>query len=262
MGELLSFDAAAATHAGWRYRENQDAVLLGQQIWQRAVIRTCSDRAQLLGGVADGVAFAPCAARASRLVLQLLLRTVQTQGGLRASAPRGIQRDLASTAVGKPCEGMAATLAALQLTQAGARIVSVGDSRIYRLRQGQLQQLTVDHTIGRRLVAAGEMTSEQVESAGSLYEDLDSSLVASESETEFDVHHCVSDLQAGDTWLCCTDGITQALSDSNLAMLLTRPPLPATTVRAILEAAKSNRDSDDNFSAIVMSVRARDAKLP
>lgn len=261
MDEPFCFDAAAATHSGWKYRENQDAVLLGRQVWQRPVIRTCSGRTQLLAAVADGVAFAPCAAQASRQVLKLLLHAVQAKGELSASAPRRIQRDAAARAVGTPCEGMAATLAAIELTAAGARIVSVGDSRIYRLRQGQLQQLTVDHSIGRRLVAAGEMTREQLDQAGSLYDDLDSTLVASEAESEFDVHSCVSDLQVGDTWLCCTDGITQALSDSNLTLLLTKAPL-GTAVRAILDAARSNRDSDDNLSAIVISVRLADSEVP
>lgn len=261
MDEVFCFDAAAGTHPGWKYRENQDAVLLGRQVWQRPVIRSCSGRPQLLAAVADGVAFAPCAAQASRLVLQLLPGAVQAQGGLDASAVRSIQRVAAAKAAGTPCAGMASTLAALELTPGGARIVSVGDSRIYRLREGCLQQLTVDHTIGRRLVAAGELCPEQFEQAGSLYDDLDSTLVALEAEAEFDIHSCVSDLQEGDVWLCCTDGITQAIPDPDLASLLTRTP-PATAVRAILDVARSNRESDDNVSAIVSIVRVRDAQLP
>lgn len=254
MAESLCFDAAAGTHAGWRFRENQDAVLLGRQVWQQPLIRTCSGRRQLLAAVADGVAFAPCAAQASRLVLQALQQTVQAQGGLRASTPREIQRMVAAKVGGTPCAGMAATLAALELTHVGVHIVSVGDSRIYRMRRGQLQQVTVDHSIGHRLVATGELTAVQVEQSGSIYDDLDSTIVASESGSEFEVHSCTSDLQVGDAWLCCTDGVTHALADTELAMLLAKAP--GLAVRAILEGAKSNRDSDDNISAIVIGVRA------
>lgn len=203
----------------------------------------------------------PARLRPSRLVLQLLPGAVQAQGGLDASAVRSIQRVAAAKAAGTPCAGMASTLAALELTPGGARIVSVGDSRIYRLREGCLQQLTVDHTIGRRLVAAGELSPEQFEQAGSLYDDLDSTLVALEAEAEFDIHSCVSDLQEGDVWLCCTDGVTQALPDPDLALLLTRTP-PGTAVRAILDVARTNRESDDNLCAIVSIVRVRDAQLP
>lgn len=141
--------------------------------------------------------------------------------------------------------------------QAGVRIVSVGDSRIYRLRQGEFQQLTVDHTLGRRLIATGEMTEQQVGCASSLYQDVDSTLCASESGSGFDIHHCVSDLRDGDTWLCCTDGISQALPDSALAVLLAEASVPGAKVRAILDAARSTRDSDDNLSAIVVDVRAQ-----
>lgn len=257
MNERYCFDAAAGTHPGWRYSENQDAVLLGRQVWQRPLIRTCGDRPQLLAGVADGVAFAPCAGRASSTVLQLLSRDVLARGELQAAAPREIQRGMTSLVAGTPCEGMAATLAALQLTQAGVRIVSVGDSRIYRLRQGEFQQLTVDHTLGRRLIATGEMTEQQVGCASSLYQDLDSTLCASESGSGFDIHHCVSDLRDADTWLCCTDGISQALPDSALAVLLAEASVPGAKVRAILDAARSNRDSDDNLSAIVVTVRVQ-----
>lgn len=65
MDERYCFDAAAGTHPGWRYPENKDAVLLGRQVWQRPLIRTCGNRPRLLAGVADGVAFAACAGRAS-----------------------------------------------------------------------------------------------------------------------------------------------------------------------------------------------------
>lgn len=260
MGEQLCFDAAAGTHPGWKFRENQDAVMLGGQVWQRPVIRTCNDRKHLMAGVADGVAFAPCAAQASRIVLQLLVRIVQANGGIDPSAVRQVQREMATKAAGSSCVGMAATLAALQLTPAGARLVSVGDSRIYRLREGRLEQLTVDHTLGRRLIASGEMTVEQVKRAGSLYEDLESSLVASESETRFEIHHTACDLRAGDVWLCCTDGITGAIADADLAAMLVIPGLPGATVRAILEAARSDRAMDDNLSAIVIRVRSRGAE--
>lgn len=260
MAERFCFDAAAGTHPGWKFRENQDAVLLGGQIWQRPVIRTCSDRTHLLAGVADGVAFAPCAAQASRIVLQLLVRIVQENGGIDPSALRQVQREMAMKAAGSSCVGMAATLAALQLTPAGVHLVSVGDSRIYRLREGRLEQLSVDHTLGRRLIATGEMTVEQVERAGSLYDDLDNSLTASESGDGFEIHHAIGDLRADDVWLCCTDGATNALTDSELANMLTVASTPGAKARVILDSARSNRTSDDNLSAIVVTVRALDAR--
>ena len=165
---------------------------------------------------------------------------------------------MATLAARNACAGMAATLAAIQFTGTAARIVSVGDSRVYRFRDGQLTQLTVDHTLARRMVASGDLTAEQASQAGSLYQDLDSALIASESESAFDLHYGVSETQPGDTWLVCTDGITQALTDIELAALTRgrQPSPPGRRARAILDAALSVRDSDDNLSVIFVDVRA------
>lgn len=255
MPEALAYVAAAATHPGWKYRNNQDAVLLGSEVWQGRSIHTASCSAALLVGVADGAAFAPCASRASRMVLELLARDVADHGILRPSAPRTIQQQMARRAAGTPCEGMASTLAAIHFTPAGARIVSVGDSRVYLCRGGELRQLTVDHTVARRMVAEGDMTQEQATQAGSLYEGLDSALFASAFEDVFEVFSNLVEVEPGDRWLCCSDGITQALADAYIAKCLaTAARDVATCVREIIRAAKLVRSSDDNLSVIVVQV--------
>lgn len=256
MSDTLRFDAAALTHPGWRYPDNQDAVLLDGRIWQSATLRRSQGRSRLLVAVADGVAFAPCADRASRLALQLLHADVQTHGQLDAATLRRIQRAASQQVIGTRCAGMATTLAALDLSPTGARIVSVGDSRVYRLRGGALQQLTTDHTLAHRLLTRGELSPAELATAGSLYDDLDSCLIATESESDFDVFSGDYELQAGDVWLCCTDGITQALSDAALTELLGQSGPLVAVVRGIVETALGNRASDDNLSVVVIRITA------
>jgi serine/threonine protein phosphatase PrpC len=248
------FDAAVATDPGWKFKENQDAVLLGTQLGQGSFQHSVSGCTNLLAAVADGLAHAPCAARASRMVLEQLLALAGE--GLTSRVPRAIQRHLASQAAGTRCEGMASTLAAMHLSPGRVRLVSVGDTRIYLWRNSSLLQVTTDHTIANRMVREGDLTQEEAARAGSLYSDLDSALVASEFDDMFEVFDTTASAMPGDCWLCVSDGITAALPDDEIADLLAslQHSPPDRIVAALLDRAKRNRASDDNLSAIAVRV--------
>ncbi len=178
-------------------------------------------------------------------------------GELAGKVARTIQRRMTSSAAGKKCEGMASTLAALQLDGGIARIVSVGDSRVYLHRAGQLMQITTDHTIANQMVRDGEITAEQALSAGSLCTDLASALVASEFEEDFEMFSAIEQVHAGDRWICLTDGATGVLSDAELAGLLEDASAsPDLLASRIVMAAKQRREGDDNISAVVIAVQA------
>lgn len=259
MVTVLQFDAAAATDPGWRFKENQDAVLLDTQVWQGTARQSFSGRTALLVGVADGLAHAPCASRASRVVLEELVELAAD--GLVGKVTRMIHRRMTSVAMGTRCEGMASTLAAVQFSAEEVRVISVGDTRVYLWRDQRLRQITVDHTIANRMVREGDLAPENAFQAGSLYADLDSALVASEFEDEFDVFSTSLQPLPGDYWLCVSDGITGALPDAEIENLLAsaQDPVPEAIVVSLLGAAKRNRCSDDNLSAIAVHVRSSSA---
>ena len=254
MTPVLQFDAAAATDPGWRFKENQDAVLLGTQLGQGSFQHSIRGCTNLLAAVADGLAHAPCAARASRMVLEQLLAL--SGEGLTSRVTRAIQQHLASRAAGTRCEGMASTLAAMHLSSERVRVVSVGDTRIYLWRDGRLVQVTIDHTIANRMVREGDLTQEEAARAGSLYSDLDSALVASEFDDMFEIFDTTVSALPGDCWLCVSDGITAALPDAEIGELtasLQHAPVEQ-LVAALLDRAKRHRASDDNLSAIAVRV--------
>lgn len=258
MNDVMAFDAAAATDPGWRYRQNQDAVLLDRQVWQDAGTRSVSGCADVLIAVADGLAHAPCPSRASRTVLEELA-TVE-RGSLTAQVPRTIQRRMTSRATGTRCEGMSSTLAAVQLSADGVRVVSVGDTRVYLWRGQRLRQVTVDHTIANRMVREGELSPEQARQAGSLYNDLDSALVASGFEDEFEVFFAMEVALAEDWWLCVSDGICASLSDAEIGELLASAqgsPTAESIAASILASARRSRRSDDNLSVVAAHAYSR-----
>ncbi|MDZ5455260.1 PP2C family protein-serine/threonine phosphatase [Azohydromonas lata] len=258
MSTAAALHAAAVTDAGWRWRVNQDAVLLAGEVWSDPGPRTacCELRAGMLAGVADGAAIAPCASRASRTVLELLRVQVQAAQGLSAATARTIQRLMTDRAAGTRCEGTSSTLATMRFAGGQVQLLCVGDSRVYLWRDGQLRQISEDHTVARRMLIEGEITAEEAAQAASLYGDLDSALTASELEDRFDVFFETHALRPGDAWLCCTDGLTAALTQAQLWQCLATSGTNdvGQTANTLLQAARNQRCSDDNISLVLAAV--------
>lgn len=262
MSATLTLELAAITDPGPRYRINQDALLACDQVLQGklALTQTCRN-GKLLLAVADGSAINPCPAQASKKVLELLLAQNRAGRPLTSQGVRELQCQFSNGAVGTRCEGMSSTLAALSFEAGNATLLHVGDSRIYLYRDGALQQMTEDHTVRRRMLRDGDLSPAEARQAGSLYDDLDSALVASDLEDGFDVDVSRCATHAGDIWLCCTDGLTARLDNPVIAKLLSLHSghAPATLAAILLDHALRTSGHDDNVSLIVTSVSATPA---
>lgn len=108
--------------------------------------------------------------------------------------------------------GMGTTLSALILLQDTAYTVHVGDSRVYRLRDGELQQLTDDHTWIEDAVRTGTMSREEAEQ--SAYKHVLTRAVGTEDNVPVDVRD--HDLKEGDTFLLCSDGLINHVADQGI----------------------------------------------
>jgi serine/threonine protein phosphatase PrpC len=128
-----------------------------------------------------------------------------------------------------------------------AVIGHVGDSRVYRLRAGAVEQLTIDHSLWAQLVAAGGELPAREEFAWRHV--VTRALGTTTAEPELRVE----DLQAGDVFLLCSDGLSEVIEPPRLAALLALPPAAAT--RALIDEAYAN-GSRDNISAVVVRVLA------
>jgi len=143
--------------------------------------------------------------------------------------------------------GMGCTLSALLLVQDSAIVVQVGDSRIYRLRGESLERLTRDHTFAEELVRGGYMDRETAERDPRSH--VLTRAIGAEEAVEPDIES--QDLQAGDTFLLCSDGVTNLLSDEEIAQLLSLPPSQSAweIVNRALAAG-----GHDNATALVVRV--------
>jgi serine/threonine protein phosphatase PrpC len=130
--------------------------------------------------------------------------------------------------------GMGTTFSALVFHGQHAYALHVGDSRIYRIRQGRVWQLTEDHTLGQKDLSHVLYRAHGIE--GTLR--LDSRRY---------------EVRADDRYVLCTDGVHGALAADRLGEIMRRDLSPAETATRLVEAAFA-AGGEDNMSALVVDV--------
>ena len=146
-------------------------------------------------------------------------------------------------------EGMGTTLTALFWSDGHAAVSHIGDSRGYLLRDGELYQITHDHTLVQSLVDEGRISADDVSShpqRSLLLRALDGRSVA---EPDLSVH----DAQVGDRYLLCSDGLSGVVSDEMLRETLATMEDPEAAARQLIELAL-HAGGPDNITCIVADV--------
>ena len=115
----------------------------------------------------------------------------------------------------KKCEGLGTTLSVLVLTGGRALISHVGDSRIYRLRQGSLKLCTVDHTFVQDLVDMGEMTREEADESPMRHV-----LMEALGRGVDELYISCEKVHRGDIFLLCSDGLNDMINDKSILQAL------------------------------------------
>lgn len=154
--------------------------------------------------------------------------------------------------------GMETTLTSLLLLRGYAFVAHVGDSRLYRLRGGELGQVTVDHTLAWDFVRRGIITAEQA--AVHPHRFNLAQAIGSSEPISIEVHGFP--VQPGDTYLLCTDGLSKYVPDEVICGELLAngecPELAAENLVALSQlytAARPPRGGQDNTTVVVVHVR-------
>jgi protein phosphatase len=145
--------------------------------------------------------------------------------------------------------GMGATLVSFLADRDKALIAHVGDSRAYRLRSGELEQLTEDHTWVHEQVSAGLLSEEDARNHP--FRSVVTRAVGGTEEVEVDVD--VVELQPGDRLLLCSDGLNAVLADDEIAGHLLREQPLDDLVRQLVDAANDG-GGPDNITVVVLEV--------
>lgn len=142
---------------------------------------------------------------------------------------------------------MGTTLVAVLLDRQSLAVAHVGDSRLYRLRRGELVALTRDHSLLQEFIDKGLYTPE--EARQKVARNILTHALGLEDTTRIDITE--HPLQAGDRYLLCSDGLYEMMSDPEISALLGRPlPLPDICT-ALIELANA-KGGKDNITVIVI----------
>jgi protein phosphatase len=219
--------------------------------------------------VADGIAFSGAGDLASTLSLHTLIRYVATSMPWRfasdddereellddfaATFERCHRRLLAAAArLGRPNRPMGTTLTVAYVSWPDLFVSHAGDSRCYLFRDGDLRQLTMDHTLAQRLASDSSLPLEDMNLAR-FDHILDNSVGGDLEDVRAEVRHF--QLAVGDRILLCSDGLTKHLDDDELAGLLCSDATPSELCDQMI--AEANRQGGtDNITAIVCDVLA------
>jgi protein phosphatase len=115
---------------------------------------------------------------------------------------------------------MATTFSLLALFEEKAFIAWCGDSRVYHIRDGEILYKTADHSLVGTLVKSGEITEE--EALAHPQKNIILRAVKLEDEPVEAESHVIEDLQEGDYFMLCTDGLLENVTDKDLKFLLTQ----------------------------------------
>ena len=144
-------------------------------------------------------------------------------------------------------QNMGTTACALLLLPSGALVAHVGDSRVYRLHDNVLEQLTFDHSLVWELEAAGH--THHIET--NRIKHIITRSLGPNPEVEVDLEGPFP-VQVGDVFLLCTDGLTGQVADEEIADILAHLP-PAEATRLLVNLA-NERGGPDNITVIVLRV--------
>ncbi|MCU0958177.1 MAG: Stp1/IreP family PP2C-type Ser/Thr phosphatase [Hydrogenophaga sp.] len=151
--------------------------------------------------------------------------------------------------------GMGTTLVMGVFQKTRAMIGHVGDSRCYRLREGQFVQLTRDHSLLQEQIDAGLISPEQAQFA--THRNLVTRALGVEDTVLLEVSEFR--IEDGDLYLFCSDGLNDMMSDERIAALLVTAGTLEEKAHALVAAA-NDCGGRDNISVILAQARARPAR--
>jgi len=147
--------------------------------------------------------------------------------------------------------GMGATLTAAWIEDMDLSVAHVGDSRLYLLRTGVLQQLTSDHSLVAEQVRRGILTASEAES--STMQNVLLRALGTQPDVEVDIEQV--GLFANDVLLLCSDGLTRMATEPEIAGALQSEPDPQKAAEKLVRLANEG-GGVDNVTAIVVSLKS------
>ena len=269
-------DVFGLTHRGRVRKQNQDHFLLcslhksmrvvGTSLPTPETLQTTSQRLAFIGVVADGVGGTDGGEEASRAAIEAVATYVtntlqcyyrsdpseeeQFLHMLEGVAHESHERVLARGRERPDLAGLATTLTMGIAVWPAMYVLHLGDSRAYRLRDGQLERLTKDQTLAQDLVDTGVLT--ETSAHRSPFAHVLSSAIGGTARPAVARFETVP----GDVMLLCTDGLTKHVPDERIRERLVTIPSAEAVCRALIEDALADGGTD-NVTVVVGREKAK-----
>lgn len=234
---MVSLEYFGATDAGKVRSNNEDSLLAG-----RGTDKT-------LFVVADGIGGFEAGEVASSITTEIL-EDLAPGDSLEEAIQRANRKILAVARSDRQFSGMGTTVVALRFSNSTAEVAHVGDSRAYLLRGGQLQQLTEDHSLVTELIRSGDITRAQA--ADHPQRNLITRALGAEEDVQVDVRSFK--VQLADRILLCSDGLTDMVSEPEIARILKEPGDSKEVSQRLVDAAL-DAGGADNITVVVVDVK-------
>lgn len=153
--------------------------------------------------------------------------------------------------------GMGTTLTAAKIHGDEVSLGHVGDSRAYRLRDGELEQITQDHSLVAELQRSGQLTPEAAEHHPQ--RSIITRALGPEPDVEVDTYTLAG--RDGDLFLICSDGLTSMISDDEVASILRGTASLAEAAGNLIQAANQS-GGKDNITVVLFRLGATDPGAP
>lgn len=257
MAGRASIVGAAATHVGKVREHNEDAHYFDADAGLFVVCDGMGGHAA--GEVASGIAIRTVRARWSSNVVQKAIdhwlekgtpdAKKAMLGAIRGGALAAHDAILAEAAADEEKSGMGTTLVGAMIVGNELVFAHAGDSRAYIVRDNIAMQLTEDHTLLSRLLAAG--IDVDLSGEGSRFRSMLTNALGIGQECK--VATFVVPLADGDRFLLCSDGISEYVPEPEVGTVLTSSASPARAAQKLIELALE-RGGGDNATAVVIRV--------
>ncbi len=237
---MTSLRSGAATDTGQVRANNQDAVLIAEPVF----------------AVADGMGGHAAGEIASQVAVESLQDSAVSSLDSLVEAVRDANRSVWQRASDDPeLHGMGTTLCAIALVPGEAEggeqivVVNVGDSRVYQFHDGELTQLTDDHSLVEDLVREGRLSPQEARTHPQ--RNILTRVLGNDSDVEVD--SWLVDPYRGDRFLLCSDGLFNEVDDDKIASVLRQLADPEDAAHELVTLAIQG-GGRDNVSVVVVDV--------
>ena len=236
-GAHFQFDCGQLSHVGLTRTQNQDSY--------------CSEPNLGLWLVADGMGGHAHGEIASKIARESIVGEI-IDGRNLLHAIAIANREICLQGAKQNCSrSMGSTVVALHISGADFELAWVGDSRCYLAMGTELKQLSSDHSFMQELIDAGVMSPAQAKT--SRYRNVVTQALGITAPEQLRIDSVRGTLRPGMQFLLCSDGLTEELSDTEIARILRCNSVAQAACDQLIEAALAGGDTD-NVTAVLICI--------